>query len=473
MKRNYALFLAILILAGCGGEAGVASAPPSEISAGSFRVTGQMKAPLVAAGTSATVYALSGAITKATMSDLNPTIEETEIIFGRLGAGSVYSLVGCSPDGSNVRTIHATTGLPTQIFATTGWIYFRTLGGELRRVALAGSSTSTLLKSGVGSFALTPDGTKIVFNQGSVFKFANADGSAENTMITDASGHEFVGCPDNANAYTSHPGGVYRIAIQAASSFNLTRVVAGRPQVAVDSFNRRLYTHYANSLTKLAIGADSVTFTESATTTGNVAGLACSPDGKSLASYSPNAVATDSIFTCSSNPAQFSRNMIAQEYALSNPAWTPYIISRQFVPANVYTTGAAALLFSEFGKRMPAIVLADCTTRASMVVTKPVSDNLSNVIYRLDCDELSKLHYTRANSYSFNSIVTSATGLKGCFVSFDAESGELASVLTFTRAPVTRATKTSLVVSGEGLAFYELRGKFAAVPKTGSEFSLR
>ncbi|MEQ1824171.1 MAG: hypothetical protein ABL949_16815, partial [Fimbriimonadaceae bacterium] len=278
---------------------------------------------------------------------------------------------------------------------------------------------------------------------------------------------QFVGCRDNLFAYATDTTGVHRINIAAASTFFLFQATSGNPVCAIDGPNRRMYTLLGNTLTRYALGGSLVGTINSGTTTGSIGTLAASPDGKSLVGSVVGS--TDTVFTCTADPSQFSRTTIVNEYILGSTYWSPFVTSRQFVPANVYTTGAAALLFSEFGKRMPALVLADCTTRASMVVTKAVSDNLSNVVYRLDCDDLSKLHYTKANSYAFNSVVTAAAGLKGCFVSFDAQSGEVTSVLTFTRSPSTRRVAGGFQVAGEGMVYFNLRTKHSLEPQSVSE----
>lgn len=96
-----------------------------------------------------------------------------------------------------------------------------------------------------------------------------------------------------------------------------------------------------------------------------------------------------------------------------------------------------------------------------MTATEVSGPSAANVVFRLDCDQLSRLYYTDDNSFRYRTVVGAAGSLKGAFVSFDASTGSVDSIVTFTKRPQAKWQAGRLMLTGgENLA--------VAMPVTGS-----
>lgn len=463
--RSYLKFaplaaLPLIALAGCGGGGTtLANNTPGgggEVTTGNFNFAGQLNQPMVTSGPGATVYALTGSISKAVMADTSPTVEETEIVASRRSNLGVQ-IIATSPDGSNPRVLCNEMYDANQIYASATWVYYLNSHLDLKRVPLAGGTPVTL-KTGVNSFALSPDGAKLAYMASYDYNLCNADGSNDILMVHDNSKlYHFFGWVSPTAVMANVAKDLYTINATAGSTFSGCGAIANAQVCAVDSAHHVLT---ANSPTGVQSYLLNEQFIPTATgslnpLTKTVRQIAYSPDGKSTAfAYLDT---NDQLAVGSVGGA--TDTVIGSDYAIFGVAWTPYIPSRQFVPAGVFSGGASAILYSENGSRVPNIVMAAATTPSSMVATKISVDGSTNVVYKLTCDQITKLYYTKGLNYAQTGIVTSASGIKGAFVSFDASNGNVSSVLTFTGTPNARPMGHGVEISGEGLEMHDLTGK--------------
>lgn len=451
------LVIACLVLAGCGGGGTPVPDPGGEVTAGSMRLTGTMSAPQVFTG-SATVYALTGTITKAILNDATPTTEETEIFFQRPGLSTI-ELMACSPDGSSLRKvcdIPFDSGL-IRVSRSANYVYFTSGNSHVYRAPFGGG-TPVSLKSGVGNFCLTPSGNKVVYSKLAVSGWwtANADFSGEQLITSDATPLGLGGALNEnlAVLFSTVNDTIYALDLTPGTSI-VPKLTPGADLLDVyafedgDGFGYLWQSGATGYFRTVDVGATSTySWIEhfegtSGTALGTLRGY--SPDHQRLLIGD----ATDTKLST------YLRNLngevvIQRDVGSFVAAWGPYVTSRAFVGTATWP-GAAAVMLCEAGSSTPSVVLADCTTRTSMQVTRVSQPGDSNVVLKLTCDALTKLHYTVGNNYNLRAVVSGNTGLKGAFVSFNAANGQVSTVLTFNAPPSLRRERGHVVVEGPGI----------------------
>ncbi len=462
--------LALVLITGCGGSGG--TTPDLEggggaIQAGSFRFEGQAHGPqiLSAGNNGVSVYALNGNITKATLVDANPTVAETEIVYCQDSVDG-RNLKACSPDGTGTRTICPVPAGPDciRVHPSGAYAYFSS-NSELYRVPMAGGTAVNILHD-AASFAISPDGTKLLVRRASSSQlvYANADGTGVVVIGTPASSYVVDGFATNSVGIIHSLTVFAYVPLTAGGSVN-QQLIQGNNQVfrwVTEIRNGYAYTSsyvpnnnnygYTEVLCRPTGVIDTIT---QGTTTGDYLPCSLSPDGTELVG-----VATDDPYTMGRFPRNHSSfTPIVSDTQTLRPTWGPFIANRLLAGANTnFTTGLAALIFSEAFSTVPSVVLADCTTRGSMTITPLTQQGTSNVIYRLDCDQLTKLYYTRTANYAPIVAVNGASGLKGALVSFDASTGKVSTVVTFSKRPEVRKTPAGFIATGEGLTVYDGKG---------------
>lgn len=447
----------LLLVSGCGGGGGgTASGPLEKVGAGSVEATGtNLLLDVQAPG--ATLYALTGNISGAIYNDLSPTLDETEIyycskddIFGN------WRLQAISPGDGSVRFIADLVGSPREMRVDPAgnyvYLILQTTSQRLYRYPTAGGPRQ-LISSSCSSFALTPSGHKVVF-----IKAGTNDGIWK--MNPDGTG---VALAHNATIYTTIWGctsddsvRVYDSVVQV-SDIKLTGVGL-TPQDNTNGFGSVSMSqdgtaewgfvldgtwHLFRSAGRFVDASSSTVYTTTPYASSHI-DIGSSPDAtKAVVSTSSTGTAVGRITDGTSN------TIILEEQALAQVAWGPFVRSRIFAGAGPFVSGAGAVVFSEYGEVLPAVVLADAVTRSSVVVTKVSTDGSKNTVYRLNCDNLSKLYYAVNPAYRYQAIVTSATGLKGAFISFASDTGKLVSVVTFSGTVNAAATSDGVVIEGD------------------------
>lgn len=479
MRRAFGLLgvLALSLVVGCGGGGGSSVTGPTEtVSAGSVEVTGTNLATAAYAPGS-TLYAVTGNISGAIYNDLSPTLAETEVYYcwrddfsnWRLGAVLPFLEDGVAAsfgDGS-VRFINDIVGTPVEMRVDPqgNWVYL-TLQTTTRRLYRypAFGGPRQLISSDCNAFAFTPSGSQIVFTKastGNELWRMNPDGSnlKQIGLSMPSTFDSLWGCvsEDIVRGFgivTPTPGttvgqSVIDVQISTGTVFqNGTGVSIGRVGLAqngscqwgfLNDGSWRLFRSIGRSL-----NPDDLTFAVTPNYASNHLDICPSPDG-SRAIITTNAPGGQlgRVTDGTSNTVLFGEQQVGEV------AWGPYIRSRIFAGSGPFVGGSGAILFSENGEVLPVVVAADAVTRNSCVITRVSADGAKNTVYRLDCDNLSKLYYGVSPVYSYRPLVLSATGLKGAFISFSSESGKLVSVVTFAGSPNTSATADGVVVEGD------------------------
>lgn len=435
---------ASVLIAGCGGGGNLEAGGPGgggtggEVVAGSMKLSGQINQPQVFTG-GATVYALTGTIAKAIYNDTTPTIAETEIVFPR-GGQTGYELMACSPDGTGIRKICDLSGPVTdvEVHPSGSYVYF-TAANSLYRVSFAGGGSPVLLDSDVGQFDITPSGNKIVYRKviHDGWWIANSTMGSPFRVSTDTTVPNLTGAVSDVTAILNNQSSdnMYEQSLLGTSN-PVLRLSVGADlgfSACPDSGDEALYVHFTGgqytvkSILTSGSSAQWIYKTEGPGQSILQILRGTSPDHQTLLFGD---IPTGVVYTTPRDGS--SKTIIQQDNAASFPAWSPYLTSRTFV-STVAWPAAAAFIFSEAGTAVPTVVLADATTRASMVVTKISEQGDSNVVLKLTCDQLTKLNYTTGANFVQKAVVTSGTGLKGAYVSFDASTGKASTIVTFQR----------------------------------------
>jgi len=428
------------MLVGCGGGGGqpLTVGGTGEVVAGSMKLSGQINQPQVFTG-GATVYALTGAIAKATYFDATPTVAETEIVFPR-GGQTGYELMACSPDGSGVRKVCDLPGVvaDVEVHPSGSYVYFLS-SNTLYRVAFAGGGAPATLSNDVSQFDITPSGNKIVYRKSihDGWWVANSTMGSPFRLTTDTTVPNLTGTVSDVTALLNNQSSdaIYEQSL-IGSSNPVLRLSVGPDlgfSACPDTGDEALYLQLSGGLFTV----------KSILTTGSTASWIFKTEGSGqallqiLRGTSPDHQTllfgdgpTGVVYTTPRDGS--AKTIIQQDNGAAYPAWSPYLTSRMFVGTASWPA-AAAFLFSEAGTQVPTVVLADATTRASMAVQKISEQGDSNVVLKLTCDQLTKLYYTTGANFVQKAVVLSGTGLKGAYVSFDAATGKASTIVTFQR----------------------------------------
>ena len=469
---SFVALATLFILAGCGGgSSGSSTVPPSaEFGGTQIRLAGQMTNEIASSAPGGlAVFGFTGAITKTYWSDATPTTEDGEIVVGAQTPRGA-ELLAFDTDGTNQRTILTLSSRATGLAVSPDgvWLYFIE-NSVLKRIPMAGGVPAAALISDVTDFCLTPSGNKLVVFRPTLntISVANANGSGLSDRATGVSiNSDIIGASTENTAYVvtdlqlASPL-VYEFPLSGAlnsqliASFSSTSLInwvldAKRENIYFFLYDS-LLTKYLWSVMRLG-GPTNSYYILRDDFTGNTQmdSMTFTPDNSKILMSDATSEAIYATFMSDrlspiSRPILLTREDTRVAFAAS-PTF------RTLVGSGNYVTGAAAVLFTEKSNRTPAVVLADCTTRTSMTLTRVSDDNDGTLIYRLECDNLTKLHYTKSNSFAQVSVIGGITGLKGAFVAFNAETGRVSNVVTFTKKPTVSRSPQGWVVEGEGVA---------------------
>lgn len=435
-----------------------------------MRVAGQFKSPeITSLATGLSAYAFAGNITKAYLSNTTPTRSEGEIVFYRDTLAKGREIVAVDPDGTNMRTIVGlTTGVQELAVSPDGaWLYF-VEGTVLKRVPMAGGSVSTIL-SDVSSFALTPSGTRVVVARPVADDVSivgvNGTGLSVRFNPADANGPRVIGCLNEdtaviSNAYLTNNPNIITIGLNGAISVNgwvffidvslshmemhpaRDRVVARYHLNVGGAGYLREFFFRSNGVSGYNLRDDLLGDT-------SVRKFSFSPDGEAAVAY--RAVSGDDAVVVLDRYHNISGYIQRPGVESTRPVWAPAPTFRTLIGSGNYASGAAALLMTDVNSRTPAVVLADATTRASMVVKRISDSNDGGLIYDLTCDNMTKLHYTKANAFTQIGVIGALTGVKGAIVSFDIYTGKVGHILTYSKKPTVSRMAGKWVAEGDGI----------------------
>lgn len=410
------------------------------------------------------MFGFTGAITKSYWSDANPSSEEGEIVIGtRTPRGA--ELLSVDLDGTNQRTIATLSARADNIAVSPDgvWLYFVETQ-VLKRIPMAGGMPTTLL-SDVYDFCLTPSGSKLL-----VFRPV-----AQTLSVINANGTGLVDRVNNVGPQTDVIGAVSESYAYVAVKIDETSpeirgiTLTGAPAANVFFEMNNIQYHIAaidwkreSMYLRAFDGGPNKHVWWVARLSGNDGSWFSLRDDldqldwfSSISFLSDNARMLVAHWTAQgwwTSIYTDNHTSLMRILPITSPeakvAFAPAPTFRTLVGAGNYASGAAMVMFSEKGNRTPAVVLADCTTRASMTLTRISDDNDGTLIYQLNCDNLTKLHYTKSNNFAQVGVIGSLTGLKGAFIAFNAETGRVSNVITFTKKPTVDRRPEGLVLRG-------------------------
>ncbi len=474
MRWFLGLALLIGVLSGCGGGGGAAAvAPEPEVVSGPMRLQGQVRSPVIAAnGSGLSVFGFAGTISKAYWTDTNPTRAEGEIVFGMATLRDGRQIVACEPDGSNLRVLANFEGelSDLEISPDGAWVYFAD-NSTLKRVPMAGGNVTTMMQD-VYYFELSPSGTKVLALRPTAddVVFANVNGTGVDVRLSPALADPplILGVVNDnfgfiAQGFNTTSPKYVRISLSGAIQHQLW---VGLNQVELSNVEMhpsrdRILSRYTNLLNgdvtltehQLAIsGPFTAVLRDDLPSSPNVFGMAYSPDGQALVAVQEHAGPNEMRIVTLDRDHNVLATLFRGSFHLATPAWAPGAKFRTFVGAGNYASGAAAVLFSDLNDTTPSVVLADANPRSSMNLTRVSGDNDGTIIFEMTCDALTKLHYTKSNSFAQVGVIGSLTGLKGAIVAFNATTGRVNNVITFTKKPTVSRSGEKWVVEGEGIA---------------------
>ena len=139
-------------------------------------------------------------------------------------------------------------------------------------------------------------------------------------------------------------------------------------------------------------------------------------------------------------------------------SWGPYTSNRVMVGSGgPMGSSVAGCLFSQMLDVVPAFVSFDAQTRSTATITKEDSGS-TNVVIRVEADKLTSLDYVGplfAPRAVYISPAQPSTHAKGAFVSFNAITGRVASVVTYASASLVRGGG----YEGQILGVWDAKGK--------------
>lgn len=474
MRWFLSLALLIGVLSGCGGGGGAAAvAPEPEVVSGPMRLQGQLRSPVIAAnGNGISVFGFAGTISKAYWTDTNPTRAETELVFAMGTLRDGRQIVACEPDGSNMRVLANISIEPSEIRVSSdgAWVYFAE-GSTLKRVPMSGGNVSTMMAD-VYYFALSPSGAKVLAYRPTAddVVFANVNGTGVDVRMGPAATEfpKIIGVVNDNYGFIaqnpSSPSPTYvRVSLGGGIDHQLW---VGLNQVELYNVDLhpsrdRIVSRYKNTgdtnvyLVETLLGVTGPTSTIIRNDLAGVArvfAMAFSPDGQAFVAIQEHVAPSELRIVTLDRDHNVLDTIFRGNLGLSAPAWAPSPTFRTFVGGGNYAAGAAAMLFSDLNSRTPSVVLADANPRSSMNLTRVSGDNDGTIIYEMTCDALTKLHYTKSNSFAQVGVIGSLTGLKGAIVAFNSTTGRVNNVITFTKKPSISRSGEKWVVDGEGIA---------------------
>lgn len=468
------------VAAGCGGGgSSLSSGPAPEKQIGPMSVQGAEKvlAPDVVPG-GATLYGLTGSITKVSMVDANPTLEETEIYF-LTGKGAGHAIMACSPNGGGLRTVCAASKYAKHIKVIGSWVYFvvvdpNTFAIDLMRAPVDGGTASSI-KTNISRYAPNLSETKIYGYQepsanwpNGRFVSFNLDGSSLTNMFgapfAMGSGDHFPGLLSDGSLVLADNQAPNLTVFRAYSAAGAIRqgghnFPGPATHTSMQNGTDIIYYKAVNYIERF-LAAGTGIWTRDIFIAREDSDIAVAPGNEQVA-FSNNALYSYLGVLTSTLPFITSSRIYLQP--ADAVGWGPLVRNRQFVGSAGKPASVGAFLFSERGPVLPAVVWADAATRNTIVLTKVSPDGALNTVYSLTCDSLTKLSYTDSLNYAPIDVITIPAGIIGVLISLNADTGRVESLSTFSSAPSIEQTREGLKVSGIDVV-YRADGKTERSP---------
>lgn len=469
MRKLASLLGLALLVVGCGGGGGAPSSSGGGgggvlVTAGPLRIEGQVKGPDTAVISGLTGYSLTGNVTTCVYSDINPTLTESEVLYSRIGPNG-YEIVGANLGDGSVRSIVAQmpqNATSLRCDPSGRWVYY-IRNANLQRTDIRDGTSNTIV-AGVQSFAFDEAGTQLFYRKSTstqLWKCA-LNGSGQ-TLVGDypAENPEVLGMLTSTIMACRSLNEIraFKLLDTTTGVMSTWATFIGQILPQWTAYNARekcIYNSYywsaAPAGTEYRIerwalatptGGLSQQWTRQSSSSLGVNGATGGPDPRTLVGWEPARATTF-------DPSGATSSALPMETAVFGAYWNAARTNLQLVGAGTpFPTGVGGVIVTELYARNPSIVVADGVSRNTVTITSLNDSPNGNLIYRIDCDNLSKLSYAMGNGYAWRHLITAATGLKGAVVSFESFSGKVNSIVTFSKKPVVSRVGTQWKVEGD------------------------
>jgi hypothetical protein len=485
MKSRSLSFLLVVSAVGCGGGGGSEPAGGTT-SDGQFgpvtvRMSGRTAEPLVTGGGAATVTSVFGAAFSEiryrrpapTPSEIEDALGETNIAYSQTSAGTAYFLeVGTG------KTYPVTNGSLAAYFPSISSngekiAVSEFVNGVAQVVVYDSDATNrkqlTTGPDGVNYVKISPDGTKVVFMR----KAAAAPYNTQIMVVPTAGGATVrLTSPADINYFPSwSPDGtkiVFTRQVNATGLFYLATMNAdGTGKAFVPNTYPSSYFVFGvfnSDGTQIVYAGDdgfsfniyrSDSLTPRYQPAGGFQGLSASPVGNRVVFGENGGL---SVLDFQSN--------VVTSLPITNaayPYWGPYVTDRRLVGIKgPLGATAGGFSYSLVGKKFASFVSYDAQTLSTLSVTPEGSTGSENVVLKVEADKLTSLKYVNQLQGPATTVVANLLNnqVRGALVAFDSQSGDVASVVTYSSASATKkGPGGSLHFEGAIVGAWDRQGK--------------
>jgi WD40 repeat protein len=501
MRRLVYMCLATVVVAGCGGGAGsgVAENGEEDGALGNFTFRAAATNPPVTT-TSPFIAAtgIKGVFSQVRLRDRAMSLDETRIYFAGIVMSGDYEIYSVNADGSNLARLTTSSGsdLEPSISPNGSKIAFistRDGNSELYTMNVDGTGVTRMTSTASATEsapAWSPDSNKIVFSRSAggstILVTMNASTKAEGhlTLVGEQDNDPSYSPDGKAVVFTSTRNGngvpnLFTVSATGGSPAPLTFPVTEdhySPTYSPDGSQILFATNTTLYRMPAVYDAVRIAVTSSG---GSVDGPVWAPDGSQvLTTQFISPYFRISRYTPEGTPlGQLLKPGVATD--LIHPSWGPLAMDRTLISSGggMLGTRAAGFIFTQSDSSTRSVLVFDCTTPTSAVITQQtgLSAASPNLVFSVDGDAISYMTYVNAIDWKPVRVIGTSQqpSASGALVSFSAGSGELVAVLPFSGSraqgrPVVREEAGKVLYKGEFSAVIDAAGKNLA-PEGASE----
>jgi hypothetical protein len=333
----------------------------------------------------------------------------------------------------------------------------------------------TMVTSGGGwksQPAWSPVASRIAYVDAGNIYVMNSNGTGVTQLTT---------TPEVESSPTWHPSGNEIFYLREGNVWKMSAVGAGQAPVVtfvntissfdVDNSGARLAVVYSSGGSSIvALSQSGVTQSQLLSTTDLISGVSFAPTGSHLV-FERDGVDSERLEILEIRTRQTEVLFPISSFSEGDPEWGPLPRRRIFIgTGGLFHTNAAGFLYSMRGNTMRSFLAFDAVTRSGVDVDVPPPSGFSpshHFATITAADNITMLRYV--NGFTTPRITISdpaspATAIRGAVVSWEQNTGLIASVAPFTRSrnganPTSREVDGKVMFEGEFLGVWDGDGK--------------